>query len=296
VEVYYVSTGQVQKQAYFKFTDDFNSIDGSFAFNNVPPGTYLLAADGAAPVRVTVSNADVEGVLLTRGPPTFVPLTIVVEEGASSTSAGLDGAIMLQGFIEGIGTPSKQSDITAEAEDGGPLRFEVLNTTYRLAFSQPLPAGLYVKEATFRGQDALREVLRFSDTSAGELRVVFGSHPGRIEGSIVDDGQHPAAGRTVALIPRDHRERPDLVRSVATDDAGRFVFRDVAPGDYRLIAWEEIEPYSWFDPDDIADSAADAIAIQIKESSNEKINLRFERAPGEQRARMRAVRDLPMEN
>jgi hypothetical protein len=46
----------------------------------------------------------------------------------------------------------------------------------------------------------------------------------------------------VVLVPdAKHRERPDLYRTERTDQHGVFKIKQVAPGDYALYSWNEVE-------------------------------------------------------
>lgn len=271
VNIDYVSAGQLLN---LRLGDNYNDADGAFEFQGVPPGTYLLLAPGGTPVRVTVTDADVEGVVLTSAPSVSVPVRFTVE-GSSSSTSGNWASLTLESVIERGPASAERRSKPEPSEDGRPLRFEVPAGDYRLLFSQRPPSGLYLKEATYRDQDALREVLHISDKPAGEIKVVLGSKPGQVAGSVVDSDKRPAAGRTVALIPTERKERRDLVRSIATDENGNFIFPDVVPGNYRLFAWEEIEPYSWFDPDVIARFATGGVAVQVGESSTETVRLQL---------------------
>jgi hypothetical protein len=38
-------------------------------------------------------------------------------------------------------------------------------------------------------------------------------------------------------------------RTELSDQDGRFIMSGVRPGEYDVIAWEEIAPYAWMDPD-----------------------------------------------
>src|SRR4029453_16253080 len=50
----------------------------------------------------------------------------------------------------------------------------------------------------------------------------------------------------VALVPEGKRfENRALFASTTSDASGRFVFRGVAPGDYRLFAWESTPPNAY---------------------------------------------------
>jgi hypothetical protein len=36
---------------------------------------------------------------------------------------------------------------------------------------------------------------------------------------------------------------------VATDQFGHYLLRGIAPGDYKLFCWDEVEDGAWEDPD-----------------------------------------------
>ena len=50
------------------------------------------------------------------------------------------------------------------------------------------------------------------------------------------------------LIPSD-RNLHDLYRTAISDANGQFSIRSIVPGDYKLFAWEDIEPFAYTDPD-----------------------------------------------
>jgi hypothetical protein len=77
----------------------------------------------------------------------------------------------------------------------------------------------------------------------------------------------------VVLIP-DDRKRIDLYRNGYADVAGRFRFFDLAPGGYKVFAWESIEPYSWFDPQVMERYEFLGAMVQAVESSKESVTIR----------------------
>src|SRR5207244_7933443 len=81
------------------------------------------------------------------------------------------------------------------------------------------------------------------------LEMVLSPASAYIQGA-VSDGDQPAAGARIVLVP-DATRRHQLFdyRTAVSDKSGRFVVRDVAPGDYVLFAWEEIERGAYLDPD-----------------------------------------------
>jgi hypothetical protein len=45
------------------------------------------------------------------------------------------------------------------------------------------------------------------------------------------------------------RQRGDLYKFVSTDDLGSFQLRGLAPGEYKLFAFERVEEGAWQDPE-----------------------------------------------
>jgi hypothetical protein len=75
-----------------------------------------------------------------------------------------------------------------------------------------------------------------------------------------------AAGAQVVLVPERQRDRTDLYRSAAADNNGRFLFRSLPPGDYRVFSWEALESYAYFDPEPLHRAEPQSAPIHISES------------------------------
>ena len=72
----------------------------------------------------------------------------------------------------------------------------------------------------------------------------------QVEGVVLDAKQQPAKGALVALIPDATRQsRISLFKTVRTDDNGRYSIQGIAPGDYSLYAFEDIDSGAYLDPD-----------------------------------------------
>src|SRR5262249_18323292 len=81
------------------------------------------------------------------------------------------------------------------------------------------------------------------------LEVALSTKGGLIEGTIVDKEQKPMPGGQAVLVPEGQRDRRDLFRPSIADQNGHFTMRNIAPGDYKLFAWEDLEPGAYYDPD-----------------------------------------------
>ena len=69
--------------------------------------------------------------------------------------------------------------------------------------------------------------------------------------SSLDTGR--VANSLDTLLAPDRRSRADLFKSTTSDQNGHYEFTAIAPGDYKLFAWEEVEPEAWEDSDFLKD-------------------------------------------
>jgi protocatechuate 3,4-dioxygenase beta subunit len=64
-----------------------------------------------------------------------------------------------------------------------------------------------------------------------------------VEGTVRDAAQKPVANATVVLTPPESRRgNHALYKKVSTDSSGHFKIAGVAPGAYRVFAWEVSPP------------------------------------------------------
>lgn len=97
--------------------------------------------------------------------------------------------------------------------------------------------------------DVLSNGLHIDDQEQKPLEILIGTNPGAIEGRAVDSKQQPVAAAAVALIPESPlRFRIDH-KFTYTDSSGRFQLQGLAPGDYKMFVWEDIEKGAWQDTD-----------------------------------------------
>jgi hypothetical protein len=134
--------------------------------------------------------------------------------------------------------------------------------------------GYYVKEARFNQANALGQPIRLFAGAAGTLEIVLSSKAGNINGTIVDDSMRGAAGAQVVLVPERERKRTDLYKTAASDANGRFLFRSVPPGDYRLFGWEALESYAYFDQELLRRVESQGVLVHVSESAGNNVTLK----------------------
>ena len=103
-------------------------------------------------------------------------------------------------------------------------------------------AGAYVKSIHFGDQDVSSGKIDLTQQSSGALNIVCGTDVGQIQGTVQNDNGEPAAQVMISVVPEgEQRGRPDLC-CLISDEKGKFEYRDLAPGDYKVFAWESTDP------------------------------------------------------
>jgi len=137
----------------------------------------------------------------------------------------------------------------AEVKSDG--SFELKRITpdiYRVTVS--MPSGFYLKAVRLGDEELADRRLDATRGAAGPLTVVLASDVGQIEGSVVLADGNPAASVRVTLFADGASAgRTELFKVVFTDDQGHFHFDKVPPAEYRLFAWQDVQPGGPQDPE-----------------------------------------------
>jgi hypothetical protein len=136
--------------------------------------------------------------------------------------------------------------------------------------------GWYLGSALLDGQDSLDFPVEIKSAVNGAV-VTFTDRQAELTGTITNDRSEPVADYTLVVYPSDARFRTPQSRRIqsvrpATD--GRFTFRNLPPGDYRLVPVLDPEPGAWFDPAYLQQLDSGAIRISIGEGEKKEQNLR----------------------
>jgi hypothetical protein len=79
----------------------------------------------------------------------------------------------------------------------------------------------------------------------------------------------------VALVPdAPRRERLMLFKMAMSDTTGHFSITGVAPGEYKLFAWEQIEEGAYQDPEFLKPYENQGEAVTMREGSRETAQLK----------------------
>jgi len=285
----------------------YNSADGTFEIRNVSAGSYTINADlpNPTPQRqpdlASLSPADrnayfeAQSIAGAARPKAFASVNVIGSD-VEGLQLRLGTAGSIAGRFRSDQDPSKPAPefvflrVQFKAEDSAASAAASSlepatpkpDGTFRLANLWPgeyrvsvggLPSGFYLKEVRFGDTDVLNGHLRFSNTDSRTLDIVISPNSGQIEGTAADSQGRPVPGGRVVLIPERNRDRTELFRPSLADPSGHFMISAVPPGDYKLVAWESIEPYAFFDPVLIKQAEDVGKPIHIAESSKQTVNV-----------------------
>ena len=250
----------------FQMQQAYDPATGLFVLRDVLPGAYILQAAAppfSARVPVEITNSNVENLAVVIDGGVNINGRFIVDGGEMPPANTMQ--IQMRLVSNGLQNYSGSSATSqAVAADGSFSIPGVLPGEYRIVV--PPSQDFYVKEIRYDRRDALNGPVPVCCTDAGTIEVIINRSVGQLDGVIVDDRSQPVAGVQAVLIP-DARNRTELYKTATTDQTGNFVMRGVTPGDYKLFAWEALENFGYFDPDQMRRSESSGKAVRVAESS-----------------------------
>jgi Carboxypeptidase regulatory-like domain len=245
---------------------------GRFEIRAVRPGSYTLHAEEfdrqtrlTADVAVEVGAAGVENLAVPLSPGVEVTGTFVAEELKENT--GRVG-IWVRSRQGGTIGPYGGGLNTNVKEDGTFAVRSVSPGDYEVSVAG-LPDGYYLKSIRAADQEALNTGFTVTAGSAPALRIVASPNAGTVEGTVVNQEQKPVLGSTVVLWPVAKGARAALYKTATTDAQGRYTITSVAPGEYRLAAFEFLETGAAQDPEFLQAFESKAEKLSLQEKSRE---------------------------
>ncbi len=113
------------------------------------------------------------------------------------------------------------------------------------------PRGWRARSIDVGGRDALDFMLEVkANEDVGNITATFTNKPSELTGLLQDSSGRPTSDYTIVLFAAEQRFwTPSSRRILSTRPSteGRFSFRDLPAGDYKLVALDDAEPDSWFD-------------------------------------------------
>jgi hypothetical protein len=214
---------------------------GLFEFRAIASGTYDLFATVPAGngqpsqfgrTSINIGSQDLKDITIPVQP-VFELQGRVVPQGVR-----LPESTMLRLLLVG------RANLPAEARLGssGEFRFNNLFAgDFRLEVS--LPDGAFVA-------DLRSNVFQLPASTTEPLTLSVRGNAGRITGTVTSADGKVGKDTTVVLVPeRQFRGNSMLFATARPDETGKFSMTRLAPGDYKLFAWEGVLNTAWLNAD-----------------------------------------------
>jgi Carboxypeptidase regulatory-like domain len=262
----------VSTQLLSTTTDD----EGLFEFRDVAPGTYSLDARRTEPGfrfmfsqrEIRIGLRDISDLQITLQPNPGISGRLTSEDGEPVPH---DRTVLLFNSFDGRG--DSVSAGTGVLADG---TFSLLNVSpgvLRLELTG-FPDNFFIRSARAGGQDVLQSGVDLTENSTDSLEVIVSSHGGTVEGVVNNEGNSkPTLGARVVLLPVPGN-RPELVKTAVTDQYGRFAISGLVPGNYKIFAWEDLEPNIYFDPSFMEQYEPQGLPLRVDQDSRITLNVK----------------------
>ena len=242
--------------------------DGSFEFAAVEVGEWRLTAvvneydmPKAAAVSAMVGDKDVEGLEIRLTDPFAVPVT--ADWGDAGPPQGWEivtGSTFVNfNSVEGQGRPAV---VVGDRKAPG-----AFTGKYQVHRGTTVPRGYYIASVTLGGTNVLGQVVDLAP-GAGLFVAVIRHDPGSLRGT-VENGE----GGSAFLVPRGASETIDYF-AMAIGSGGVFEFRDIPPGEYYVVAFDQPGKRE-LPPQDLPYSVASiGTGVRIEAGGSSSVNLR----------------------
>ena len=260
--------------------------NGTFDISGIPAGSYILSTSFGEMRELTayhpieVAGADLNGITINASRGYDLPGRLVIEGG--SANATQPASQLIPGVLRDpfIGLPPPQPFGTPApnvADDGSFVIKSLASGDYRVfvrEFGGPLSDAFYLKEVRLGTADVLADGLHIDGKPSEELEIVLGTDVATLHGTVVNQKQEPMPNAVVAIVPYPiGNGRQELHKNAATDVSGQFQLHGIAPGDYIVFAWDDVEFGMWQNPEFTRSYESVGKRIHIGEAASETVEL-----------------------
>jgi hypothetical protein len=253
---------------------------GDFVIGNVAPGSYTLTAtmnqDGkttSARTQLDVGGSPIQGIALQLTPGAEIAGRIKIE-GAQTDAKTPNLHVYLQTRSLMMYGPGAQGGLVKE--DNSFILTNVQPEVYDIRV-MGMPDGGYVRSIRFGDDDLTESSLDLTGgVPAGELSLVIAMAAGQLTGPVQNEKSEPATSGIVVLVPEGKRREVErFYQQTSTDQYGNYTLKNVAPGEYRLFAFDTIEYGSYQDPEWLKPFESKGERISVKENDKQTVQLKL---------------------
>jgi hypothetical protein len=105
------------------------------------------------------------------------------------------------------------------------------------------------------------------------LDVIASANGGVVEGIVTDRQGQPVADAVIVAAPEASLPLHGDINQTASDQNGRFSLHGLAPGQYSLFAWDNVEGDAYYDPEFLKNYEQQASPLRISEGDRKNVQL-----------------------
>lgn len=230
------------------------AVTGEFRLDGIEPGPYTLSASVSVEGQnytdfrvVEVGAAGLKDVELALMPDFGINGQIQFENSQSdNVQNGIPRRVSVEFMPLERNTGTFRASAQLHSQPSAAENRSILHFTaklhpgdhYRVGLPN-LPQDYYLKSILIDGHEVSASQVSIQ-SGGSELVLVASPSGGHIQGIVRNGKGQPVSGQVI-LAADVYRLTAEQVRSVRTDNQGRFTLRGVTPGNYKLYAWEELD-------------------------------------------------------
>jgi hypothetical protein len=243
--------------------------EGQFELRSVPPGQYTAIAQtrGAGQEFIAMQPVDVvgnhvEGLVLTMVAGGEVQGSVKVVDAATPPELKNVSVVLRPVGFAGSAPPRGRvgEDLKFTLKSVPPVRYAVTVTG--------VPETCYVQSVKYGGGEVTDAGVEM--TSGGVLEVTVSAAAARVDAVVLDKDGKAGWHAVVALIPKDG----SLTVVQTADENGILSFKGLKPGEYRLLAWEDVESGAPYDRDFLRPFEALAKSVKLDAAGHDAVQLK----------------------
>jgi hypothetical protein len=236
---------------------------------------FTLVREGVAYASVSVGNSNIENLILSIMPGGSVSGLLRID-GTPAANGGQSPRVQLRSTLDGLPAtiPAVFMPRAVPVNTDGTFTLPNIKAGEYRVLVEGLPNGYYVKEARIGTSDALNRSFQFNGADNAPLEILVAAGAASINGTATNERGEAVPGAIVALVPERARDRVELYKSESANARGQFTFASVPPGDYKVFAWEALEPNAFQNADVLKQHDARGRVIHVQEGSTQTLDMR----------------------
>jgi large repetitive protein len=265
-----------------------STANGIYRISRLWPGSYDVfirstpgsnETYGAVTAQTSINVVDSNDTEIDGGTLELHPVFAVRGTLLKSPSVGIDLSavtVALRALDGSSFFASSRRPVNSLSEDGSFVITGVSSGLHRVEVSG-LPRGVFLTSIIYANRN-VPDATVVVDGQDPSLRLFLGGAEtiGEVSGIVRDAKDEPVVNSVVVLVPPlQRRADPTAFKAVTTDQTGRFLAQGLLPGEYTVLAWKDIAPEEYLNPQSLRENERLGEKVLVEAGSRNIITARL---------------------